>query len=90
MNFEQLPFAVEEMQSQLMQMNKKLDNISQGIILSNEKPIDSKELRERLDISEPTEIRYRKSGKIPYLQMEGTIRYLWCDVVKALQKYKKS
>lgn len=52
-----------------------------------EKPveiIDRKTLIARLDISEPTAIRWQQKGKIPYLKIGSAIRYDWHSVVEAL------
>lgn len=55
----------------------------------NENPIDSRELLLRLAISEPTLIRMRKRNAIPFLEVAGHYRYVWQDVIKALQQSKK-
>lgn len=47
--------------------------------------IDGAELRKRLNISEPTAIRWRQKGRIPYLQIGSNIRYNWREVIKALE-----
>lgn len=47
--------------------------------------ISGSELQKRLDISEPTLIRWRQKGKIPYLQLGASIRYNWHEVIKALE-----
>lgn len=46
--------------------------------------IDRKTLISRLDISEPTAIRWQQKGKIPYLKIGSAIRYEWHSVVEAL------
>ena len=51
--------------------------------------INSREIRTRLDISEPTLIRWRQKGKIPYLAIGSVIRYNWIEVVDALTVNKK-
>jgi|SRR5690606_36342542 len=50
--------------------------------------IDTKELIARLRLSEPTIIRYRKKGIIPYLQIGSAIRYEYQKVLEALEKRK--
>lgn len=47
--------------------------------------ISTEELCKRLDITEPTCIRWRKKGKIPFLSIGSSIRYEWNTVVKALE-----
>lgn len=46
--------------------------------------IGTKVLMDRLQLSEPTIIRYRKKGKIPYLRIGSAIRYDWQKVLNAL------
>lgn len=48
--------------------------------------IDGQELCKRLDISEPTLIRWRKKGKIPSFKIGSSIRYNWPVVVSQLEK----
>ncbi len=47
------------------------------------------QLCERLGISIPTQIRYRKKGLLPYIQIGDLIRYDLHKVLKALEKNKK-
>lgn len=46
--------------------------------------IDTAELCKRLNISEPTVIRWRKKGKIPYLSIGAAIRYDYIKVIEAI------
>lgn len=48
--------------------------------------IEGKTLIERLIISEPTLIRWRQKGKIPYLTIGSAIRYDWFKVLEAIEK----
>lgn len=50
--------------------------------------IDTKELLLRLGLSEPTVIRYRQKGVIPFLQVGSAIRYDYQKVLDALEKKK--
>ena len=47
--------------------------------------IDTKELCKRLDVSEPTIIRWRRQKKVPFIKIDGVIRYNWPEVVKSLE-----
>ena len=87
-SFEQMPIAIENIETIVQQIISELKELraSQPI---NEPPIDSKELMKRLAISEPTLIRMRKRKAIPFLEVCGHYRYVWIEVVKALQKNKK-
>ena len=51
--------------------------------------IGTKLLCSRLNITEPTIIRWRKTGKIPFLLIGTSIRYDWQAVVKALESKAK-
>ena len=44
------------------------------------------ELCKRLNITEPTVIRYEKKKKIPSFRIGSAVRYNWPQVVKALEK----
>jgi len=44
------------------------------------------QLRTRLGIGVSTEIRYRKKGKLPWLQIGDVIRYNWIEVLKKITK----
>ena len=47
--------------------------------------INRDELCKRLDITEPTCIRWEKKGKIPSMRIGSAIRYDWFAVVEALR-----
>ena len=51
-----------------------------------EEIIDTKQLCKKLNITEPTIIRWRKKGKIPFLLIGDSIRYDWHAVLKAITK----
>lgn len=55
----------------------------------NEQPINAKELINFLDITEPTLIRWRKKGKIPFLQIGSRILYQKGKVIEALENKKR-
>lgn len=72
-------------------IHNRLDDIYELInkIIQREAPlppeiIDRKTLISRLDISEPTAIRWQQKGKIPYLKIGSAIRYDWIKVIQAL------
>jgi predicted site-specific integrase-resolvase len=48
--------------------------------------ISPEELCKRLNISIPTQIRYRKKGKLPWLEIGNQIRYDWNEVLEKLKK----
>jgi len=47
--------------------------------------IDRKELCNRLEITEPTVIRYEKKGKIPCFRIGSNVRYNWQTVITSLE-----
>ena len=55
-----------------------------------EPPINTKQLCEFLDITEPTCIRWRKKGKIPFFQIGSAIRYDKSEVIEALRCNKSN
>jgi excisionase family DNA binding protein len=49
-------------------------------------PITTKELCKFLNITTPTVIRWRKKGKIPFINIGSAIRFNLTDVMSALEK----
>ncbi len=47
--------------------------------------IDRDELCRRLDITEPTVIRWEKKGKIPCFRIGSSVRYNWPVVINVLE-----
>ena len=43
------------------------------------------ELCKRLDITEPTAIRWEKKGKIPSFRIGSNVRYNWINVISQLE-----
>ena len=82
----------EEITSRLERIESLLNNEQAAlpIIRQIEKPITTAELCSFLGITEPTVIRLRKRGKIPFLQIGGSIRYDKAGVVQALEKNSNS
>lgn len=54
----------------------------------NEQPINQQEICRFLDITEPTLIRWRKKGKIPFLKIGSRILYQKSAVLAALENKK--
>lgn len=55
---------------------------------ANRELIDTKELLLRLGLSEPTVIRYRQKGVIPFYRIGNAIRYDYEKVLERLEKKK--
>jgi excisionase family DNA binding protein len=68
---------------------EKLDTTSISNQRENEQPITTKQLCEFLGITEPTVIRWRKKGKIPFLQIGSSIRFNLSSVIASLEVSKK-
>lgn len=66
-------------------INNKPDKIEPKVSV---KPISQKELCSFLGLSEPTVIRWRSKGRIPYIQIGPSIRYNLDDVIKSLEVSK--
>lgn len=88
LDFNLLPTAVETLLERVNFLVNEVKEMKESIP-ANESPIDGKELRKRLDISSPTEVRMRRKGKLPYFLVNGTYRYNWQEVLAALNNPKK-
>lgn len=53
---------------------------------TKEEIIDRPELCRRLNLVEPTIIKWEKKGKIPSLRVGSAVRYNWQQVLQALEK----
>ena len=63
---------------------EKLNTPSISNQSKNEQPITTKQLCKFLSITEPTVIRWRKKGKIPFMQIGSALRYDKEAVIKAI------
>jgi hypothetical protein len=66
-------------------LEEKLNNINVGNTSIAPEIINREELCKRLDITEPTCIRWEKKGKIPRIEIGSAIRYNWPKVIEALE-----
>lgn len=64
-------------------------NISTEKKSVNEPPVTTKQLCKYLGISEPTAIRWRQKGKIPFFQIGSAVRYDKNEVMEALRINKQ-
>jgi len=69
-----------------MQPEKNKIRIQKGI----EQPVNQKHMLAFLSISEPSIIKLRKSGKIPFLSVGGKIMYQPSKVIAALTNNQSS
>ena len=70
-------------------ISSEMQSITPGSNQPFSKPLNGKELCDYLGISEPTLIRYRNKGKIPYLIIGDQYRYNISAVTKALEVNSK-
>ncbi|HZW64216.1 MAG TPA: helix-turn-helix domain-containing protein [Hanamia sp.] len=82
-----LEFPIEQIIERLREaIRQELLTLNVNSKSANEPPINTKQLCEFLDITEPTCIRWRKKGKIPFFTIGSAIRYDKNKVVKALEE----
>lgn len=82
----------EELQSFIgIAINKAFGELTVNAIQGHDlvEIIDTKELCIRLNITEPTVIRWRKKGKIPFLQIGSAVRFNYSNVISALEVGKR-
>lgn len=75
--------------ARLKEIDTKVSGLSPAVLPTPPEIIDSKILCERLFISEPTLIKWRNKKKIPFIKLDGVIRYNWVSVVSELEKPKR-
>jgi len=73
----------EVVKQELLSLNGNLESV-------NEPPINTKQLCEFLDITEPTCIRWRKKGKIPFFTIGSAIRYDKKEVIESLRRNERN
>jgi hypothetical protein len=80
----------EQLLEELEGIRKEQENLKSLLVVNNNchqtEIIDTGTLCMRLGITEPTAIRHRKRGLIPFLQIGSAIRFNWPAVVKALER----
>lgn len=67
---------------------ENLIKVPSGVKLNSE-IIDTRELCKRLNVTEPTIIRWRKKGAVPYFNIGSSVRFNFEDVIDALKAKKK-
>jgi hypothetical protein len=70
-------------------LESKLDKASVKPEIPNVEIIDRKELCKRLNISEPTAIRWGNKKSIPSFNIGSSVRYNWPRVIETLETKKK-
>lgn len=86
-----LEFPIEEIVERFREVVKQeLLSLNPNLESTNEPPINTKQLCEFLDITEPTCSRWRKKGKIPFFTIGSAIRYDKKEVIESLRSSGKS
>jgi hypothetical protein len=86
LTFERLPHEIYELSRKADAILKKLDE-------NPRKPertiVPGEHIETKFDITRQTLGRWRKSGRIPYIQVGGVIRYDLDKVIEALENKKR-
>jgi excisionase family DNA binding protein len=75
----------EEILTELRVIKEQINAIPPGTIATPPEIIGTEELCRRLDLSEPTVIKWRKKKKIPFFTIGSSVRYNWPAVVQSLE-----
>ena len=84
-----ISLPIEDLQTVIIDCVNACLNHTKHSPTQNEQPVNTKELCAFLGVTEPTIIRWRKKGKIPFLQIGSSIRFNLSAVVSALEVKKK-
>ena len=86
-----LEFPIEQIIERLREaIRQELLTLNVNSKSANEPPINTKQLCEFLDITEPTCIRWRKKGKIPFFTIGSAIRYDKKEVIESLKRNERN
>ena len=87
-SFDALPYAVSQINSRLERIEELLTKLPSTPAPTKGKAITTKELCEALKVTEPTIIRWRNKGKIPFMRIGVSYRYDVEAVLKAIEETK--
>ena len=68
----------------LQEFQPSVENSSKKI----EKPVTTKQLCSFLGVTEPTVLRWRQKGRIPFFMIGSAVRFNLSEVIEALKKQK--
>lgn len=88
-SFDLLPSLVTDLLNSVATLQQEVIELKKTPKATSTEFIPGTELRKRFGISKPTETRWRRSGKIPYLLTGGRFRYDYNAVLTAIQGNKK-
>jgi len=83
-----ISLPIEDLQTVIIDCVNTCLNYNKQSPTQSEQPINTKELISFLDITEPTLIRWRKKGKIPFLKIGSRILYQKSAVLAAIENKK--
>ena len=84
-----ISLPIEDLQTVIIDCVNTCLNYNKQSPTQNEHPINTKELCSFLDITQPTLIRWRKKGKVPFLKIGSRILYQKSAVLSALENKKR-
>lgn len=87
-----LEFPIEQIIERFREVVKQELASAAGVttVPNNEPPITTKELCKFLNITEPTAIRLRQRGTIPFFQIGSAIRYDKKEVIESLRRNERN
>ncbi|NHB70309.1 helix-turn-helix domain-containing protein [Perlabentimonas gracilis] len=77
----------DELESLISKGQTQQSNGNEGKLA--EKPLSSRELATRLDVTNQTLVRWRQQGLLPYYGHGKHIFHFWSEVVDALRQHPK-
>ena len=77
---------IKELFRQELQAFFEKSSFTEHSIAGSEQPVNTKDLCYFLNITEPTLIRWRKKGKIPFMKIGSRILYQKSEVLDALNE----
>ena len=81
------PFDV--IYNEIQDLKEKISTLGQITTTSPPEIIDRNELCKRLNITEPTCIRWEKKGLLPSFRIGSSVRYNWQKVIDTLETSSK-
>lgn len=75
--------------SEIRELKEKVSSLPLVAATTPPEIINTEELCKRLDISEPTAIKWRRKKLIPSIQVGSSVRYNWPAVVLVLERKTK-
>jgi excisionase family DNA binding protein len=82
-SWDDLPQMIKSLKEDVTKLTDKVDTLQQ-VQRNSEEPITTKELCKRMSITEQTVNTWRKEKKIPFLRINGVIRYDWNKILEVL------